>query len=54
MSKPIIRHCYNCKYYRGEAPLFPLYDCDVKYIDVLFPRIRALMCRYYTAEEGDT
>lgn len=52
MSKPIIRHCYNCKYYRS---VFPAYDCNVKYIDILLPRMRALMCRYYKAnKEGDT
>lgn len=50
-DKPIIRHCRNCKYYCDRA--FKLYDCDVKYVDVLLPRLTALFCRFYKKKEND-
>lgn len=46
-GKPMIRHCKNCAWYCGGV----LYDCQVKYIDVLWKRLRALLCRFYKCKE---
>ena len=47
MSKPIIRHCKNCKWY--ECTL--VYDCSVRYTNILYKRLRALFCRFYEKKE---
>ena len=48
MGKPIIRHCKNCQYYGRK---FGQYDCQVRYVDVLCQRLRALLCRFYKKVE---
>ncbi|MBP1546312.1 MAG: hypothetical protein J6A37_06910 [Oscillospiraceae bacterium] len=51
-EKPIIRHCRNCRYNRKRnlssafEALIPSF-CEVRYINVEYPRIRALTCRHY-------
>lgn len=47
MGKPIIRHCKNCQYYEGGMR----YDCSVRYIDIMFYRLRAWLCRFYKQKE---
>ena len=48
MNKPMIRHCYNCKYY---SSYILNYNCTVKYIDISSPRLRAMTCRFYKQKE---
>ena len=47
-NKPIIRHCYNCKYHCSAYD----YNCDVKYKWIINRRLGALFCRYYKAKGG--
>lgn len=43
-NKPIIRHCYNCKWCeRGVI----VSECSVKYEVIAAPRIEALFCVHY-------
>ena len=54
MSKPMIRHCYNCKYYKTTISKgFGVFrQCDVKYTPIgKFPKLRALTCRFYEQKE---
>lgn len=48
MNKPMIRHCYNCKY---KCEKFFHEYCLVKYEYINSPRLRALMCRFYEQKE---
>lgn len=55
MSKPIIRHCFNCKYcnvYNEQRSGF----CNVKYIGIdvgySFPSLKAKLCKYYMQKVG--
>lgn len=43
-EKPIIRHCYNCKWCKRWAGID---ECDVRYDYIHEPRTKALFCRYY-------
>ena len=54
MSKPIIRHCQNCKY--GDSFKRGSVFCDVKYRGVVLERqrIKALFCRFFTPKTGDS
>jgi len=49
-TKPKIRHCHNCQWhavhYIGKDSNH-YKDCRVKYINILFPRGQALICRHY-------
>lgn len=48
MNKPIIRHCYNCKWCKR----FSTSDwCEVKYVYIQEPRAKALICRHYKVRE---
>lgn len=51
MSKPMIRHCKNCRWHKkyviGDG------ECTVKYITASNPRRRALLCRFYEEKEGE-
>lgn len=52
--KPIIRHCYNCKYCDSaiEYTTFLIQDiktCKVYYNRIETPRLRALFCKFYSA-----
>ena len=51
MNKPIIRHCYNCKWYR--KPILGTEQCIVRYryYDCQKGRLRALTCRFYKKKE---
>ena len=61
-SKPIIRHCMNCKWdYHNTTwiignglctPTYNTKDCQVKYKRIKHQRLAALLCRYYTQKEG--
>lgn len=46
-DKPIIKHCYNCKYCIATRE-YGLY-CSVKFKSITFKRarIRALFCRFF-------
>ena len=50
-DKPIIKHCYNCKYcMKGYAYTeYGLLWCSVKYksVNLKRARIRALFCRFF-------
>jgi len=52
-EKPIIRHCENCSYSHshyndcGTFESLSFLYCDVRYIDIENPRLRALTCRHY-------
>lgn len=48
-SKPIIRHCKNCKY---RDPYKYAY-CTVRYRGVGYPRLRALLCRFFKKDEEE-
>lgn len=48
-SKPIIRHCKNCKY---RDPYKYAY-CTVRYRGIGYPRLRALFCRFFKKEEEE-
>lgn len=52
-DKPIIRHCRNCKY--GVCRYSDISDfvveCSVKYKSIVFPRLAALLCRYYKEKD---
>lgn len=51
MNKPIIRHCYNCKWCsRGLG----IDSCLVRFIFLTSAnkRLKALLCRYYKQKEG--
>ena len=61
MSKPMIKHCQNCKYF--EIRKIVMYDCprtievgkcDVKYKNIpkFLRRITALCCKYYREDEN--
>lgn len=53
MSKPIIRHCRNCKYSVHHAITDNVY-CDVRY-KLFFKsvqRIKAIFCRFYKEKGG--
>lgn len=44
MNPMIYKHCGNCKdcvIYRGEVA------CNIKYKYIMFPRLSALLCRYF-------
>ena len=47
-DKPIIRHCRNCKWYRGRLGIE---ECEVKYQYILDGRKKALFCRYYKQKD---
>jgi hypothetical protein len=61
MSKPIIRHCYNCEYCEDRRAI-NIYNeiskmgyCNVKYQNITefeLPRLKAIMCRHYK-EKGN-
>ena len=53
-DKPIIRHCRNCKYgVRRYSDISDfVVECSVKYKSIVYPRLAALLCRYYK-EKGD-
>lgn len=54
MSKPIIRHCQNCKYADSLSKYSKVY-CDVKYEEILrHQRRKALFCRFFTPKKGDS
>lgn len=54
MSKPIIRHCQNCKYADSLSKYSKVY-CDVKYEEILrHQRRKALFCRFFTPKTGDS
>lgn len=48
-DKPMIRHCYNCKWCIRFAGIE---RCDVKYEYIHEPRMKARFCRYYKQKEG--
>lgn len=52
-DKPIICHCRNCKY--GVCRCSDISDfvveCSVKYKSIVFPRLAALLCRYYKEKD---
>lgn len=49
MSKPIIRHCINCKWFKE---VLGVGECKVKDKTILEERISALFCRYYKERGG--
>lgn len=51
MNKPMIRHCYNCKWYR--KPSLGTEKCAVRYryYDYQKARLRALTCMFYKQKE---
>lgn len=54
MSKPIIRHCQNCKYADSLNKYSKVY-CDVKYKEIWgHQRRAALFCRFFTPKTGET
>lgn len=42
-GKPMIRHCENCRWYDPSR----YQECRVKYKQVWFARIKALLCKYF-------
>ena len=56
MSKPIIRHCRNCKYCEEKRKHFDvtLAYCTVKYKTVEFERLAALTCKHYEVKKEYT
>lgn len=50
-QKPIIRHCKNCKWC-SYSTYHDFELCDVRYHFIKFPRIGAILCRYYRQKEG--
>lgn len=55
MNKPIIRHCYNCKWYYRNMKTGDRYnnnDCQVTYRNIITKKkLTALLCRYYCKPE---
>lgn len=50
MSKPKIRHCKNCAWHKYNyigKENNDWHDCRVKYKDIIFERLTALLCRHY-------
>lgn len=53
MNKPKIRHCRNCQWHKcnyfkkSMADLKGWYECRVKYKNIGFERLTALLCRHY-------
>lgn len=53
MSKPMIRHCYNCEYCTRRVVETAFGDrhefghCDVTYRNKFFPRLSAKLCKFY-------
>lgn len=57
MNKPMIRHCYNCKYSK-DVQMFTVWGdpmfvarCYVRFKNIQYPRLRALTCRFYEQNE---
>lgn len=56
-KKPIIRHCYNCRYCKNSTIKYTAFltddikACEVYYNRIETPRLRALFCKYYTKKE---
>ncbi len=54
MSKPIIRHCQNCKYGEGLNKYSTVF-CNIKYEyrpDSTKQRRKALFCRFFTPKSN--
>lgn len=47
-DKPIIRHCFNCRYCIRSVGLN---KCDVYYDYIHSPRSKAIFCKYYKQKE---
>lgn len=54
MNKPIIKHCFNCKYSCESAKnIINAYDGSIfrkepiKVCEICHPRLRAIFCKYY-------
>ena len=64
MSKPMIKHCQNCRYFEIEkikcVDMFAdpytrkIGKCDIKYKNVpkFLRRVTALFCKYYREDEN--
>lgn len=56
-TKPMIRHCKNCKWGNFNGKTIYSYDsdiwCDVKYTRICncYQRVDALFCRHYKPKE---
>lgn len=48
MDKPLIRHCRNCKWCQ-ETGFYGL-KCIVRYKNIEYPRLKAILCMYYELE----
>lgn len=50
VKKPMIRHCHNCQWHEKDDWIK---RCQVKYQCCDFPRVQALLCRFYKEKEED-
>ena len=51
MAKPMIRHCMNCEYH--QCTLCGSVYCDVKYKNIWFERLGAILCKFYKEKENE-